>query len=101
MADRKHPQPVAGDVVVGCYHQPNLYRGAHVYRISDMSGSPVLEFTRPDGTQSVAKWLAVCNTCFVEFGGDVEGALERGQVKIGCDLTWPKNAEPIEYEEDS
>jgi hypothetical protein len=89
-AETESPHPEAGDVCVGCVHKPDPEAGCHYYLLKRPDGSGALEFTRPDGTRDIAHWLLVCNDCFARFGGNVEAALERGEVKVACDMRWPE-----------
>lgn len=38
-------------------------------------------------------WMLLCDACFVKYGGDIDGALKRGQIHIACDMVWPEGGE--------
>ena len=37
--------------------------------------------------------MLLCDACFVKYGGDIDGALKRGQIHIACDMVWPEGGE--------
>ena len=80
-------QPSPGDVCIGCMHRPEPEDNAHYYY--RFAG---IEFQRPDGTQGVAKWLLICDACFIKHGDRMHEDLLAGKVKIACDLKWPEGA---------
>lgn len=77
-----HPSP--GDVCVGCRHRPDP-QSAHFYWVDGG-----LEFTRPDKHVGTAVWILLCDACVVEHGPDITASIDKGRVKIACDLVWPE-----------
>jgi len=77
-------QPRAGDVCVGCVHEPDIYAGSHYYWV----GVGGLIIKRP--VEAETQWVLLCDACFVRFGQDFRGALIRHELPIGCVMQWPE-----------
>ena len=84
-SEEHHPNP--GDTVLGCTHRPDLTSGAHYYFIKGGSG---IQFWRPDGAMGFASWVILCGACMLKYGSDVHGSIERQELPLGADMTWPE-----------
>ena len=80
--------PRSGESVVLCEHKPAL-DAVTGYRVT-----PSMEFRRPDGTDGSSRWLLLCNDCRDRYGHDVQGCIERGKLRMGCDATWGQATGP-------
>jgi rhodanese-related sulfurtransferase len=70
-------QPKKGDVYVHCGHG-----GASAYHWFWLNES---EFTRPDGSAGLAKWMVVCSECFQAAEGDPRRVDVRGDLVLESD----------------
>ncbi len=82
--------PKDGDVVLGCAHKPDL-GSCHIFLV-DKSGKGGMQFTDERGFTRRARWVFLCDVCNDAFADDFAGALERSEIPLGKDLTWPENS---------
>jgi len=83
-------QPSDGDTILHCGHLEN--KPHHVYAMSDPSKSIVgCQFTRPDGTKGVAKWMVLCSQCFDVYFAAPEKAMRADATWIGDEPAIEKN----------
>ena len=83
--------PKDGDVALGCAHKPNL-GCCHIFLVDNKSGKGGMGFTDERGFERRARWVFLCDDCDAVHGADFNGALDRHEIPLGVDLTWPEKS---------
>lgn len=89
--------PQVGDVCVGCVHKPNP-NGAHYLMVATDDGEANLHVTHPVTKKSVmAKWILLCDTCFVEFGENIDEAVAQQKIPLTAIKIWREEDGRVDF----